>query len=415
MFTTLLSNLQTLISSRFVIASFFPTLAFWFANATMLFLFNTSFQEYIRDHIGETTGLTVVIMAAALIAVAFSAYAESALLPAIQSLMEGNSPSWLVAIFAPSQMNHYERLEQEIAENLKLRGSFGTTPVGRTRAQIWQASLMTARQVGNQAAAAINNYTSQADSAREVGKLARLRRRARAIRGDAINSAVAGLVLDLRSNNSDLAGPDHDFGLETTRQLLWDLIIYADQYAAAQYRSLLTRRQFNFGPLPLAPTRMGNIARTVQGYAVDRYEFNFELLWSRLQLPAQRDKDFGPLLQAAKTQLDFLISCSSLTFLLALIWAPWLCVSSGPAVLFLAIALLGPLVSYAWYCVAVAQYRTLADLLRTSVDLFRFDLLAALKFSQPDGVEEERHLWRTVDAMHVLQELYDLRYTRPKS
>jgi hypothetical protein len=71
---------------------------------------------------------------------------------------------------------------------------------------------------------------------------------------------------------------------------------------------------------------------------------------------------------------------------------------------------------YACYLVAVAQYRTLADLLRSSVDLFRFDLLAALRHPQPDGVKEERYLWGKVDALHILYEIDDLPYVpRPKS
>jgi hypothetical protein len=413
MFQTLLSNLQTLISSRFLVGSFFPTLAFWFANATMLFLFNAPFQEYVRSNIGQTAGLAAVIALAALIGVAFSAYAESALLPTFQSLMEG-SWHWLpVAFFAPAQMRQYERLEREIAENLRLRGAFHTTAGGQTRAQAWQASLTTARQAGD--GLPVNNFTNRAPSAREVTTLAWRRRRSRPISGTLINSSVTALVLDLRANNADLPGPDGDFALENTRQLLWDLIDYADQYAVSQYRSLVTKRQFSFVKPPLAPTRMGNVAKTVQGYAVNRYDLNFELLWSRLQLPAQKDKDFGPLLQSTKTQLDFLISCSALTFLWTLLWAVWFYVTSGPAKVFLGVALLGPLVAYVWYGAAVAQYRTFADVLRSSVDLFRFDLLATLHYPQPDGVKEERQLWQIVDALHLLYEVHDLRYAHSKS
>jgi hypothetical protein len=412
MFTTLLSNLQTLISSRFLVASFFPTMAFWFSHATMLFLLNAPFREYVRSNIGQTAGLTAVITAAALIWVALSAYAAFALLPTIQSLMEGNWYPWIVAIFAPSQMNHFEQLDHEIAENLKLRGAFGTTAAGQTRAKAWQDALRTARRAGN--GVPNNDYTDIAQSAKEVAKLASLRRRSRAILGTSIDSAVARLTLDLRVNNADLPGPGGDFALEATRKLLWDLIAYADQYAVTQYRSLVTKRQFNFGSLPLAPTRMGNVAKTVQSYAIGRYDFNFELLWSRLQVLAQKDKDFGPLLQAAKTQLDFLISCSALTFLWALPWSIWLYFTSGPALVFLGVAICGPLVGYVWYLVAVAQYRTLADLLRSSIDLFRFDLLTALHYPQPDGVKEERDIWEIVDALHLLHELRDLRFAPPK-
>ena len=412
-FTTLLSNLQTLISSRFLIASFFPAIAFWFGNAIMMFLFNAPFQEYVANNIDQSTGMTALIVSAALIFVAFTAYAEYALLPKIQSFMEGNWSEWLVALFAPSQMNYYERLDRDMKENLRLRGSIGTAAGGVTRIQAWKNSVATARAVGTGRAG--NNYTLRNRSARLVARLARVRARAKPIYADAITSVVAALTPDLRGNNADLPGPDNDFALEMTRNLMWDLIDYAEQYALAQYRSLITRRQFEFGPVPHAPTSMGNVAKTVMGYAVDRYNFNFELLWSRLQLAAQKDKDFGPVLQTAKTQLDFLVSCSALTFFWAFFWTTWLFITAGPPWVFVGVALVGPAAAYGWYWVAVAQYRSLADLLRSSIDLFRFDLLTALHYPIPDGVLEERDLWERIDELHLLHEMKDLRYSRSRS
>jgi predicted signal transduction protein with EAL and GGDEF domain len=97
----------------------------------------------------------------------------------------------------------------------------------------------------------------------------------------------------------------------------------------------------------------------------------------------------------------------------ALTWAIWLYATSGPAWVFLAIAIGGPIVAYVLYRVAVAQYRTLADLLRSSVDLFRLDLLAALQYQRPVSVDHERDLWNTIDAMHGLYEVRELPYVAP--
>ena len=412
MFSTLLTNLQTLISSRFLVASFIPCLVFWFVNAALLYFLNAPFHDYVLANVTQTSGIPVLVTAAALIGVALFAYAEFALLPALQALLEGNWPSWIVAIFAPAQAIRYEWLEARQAENRKLRGPFRAAVGGQTQAEAWRRQLLTARQIG--AALPGNAYHLATPNARRVQRLARLRRTAQPIASSELNLAVAELTMELRANNADRPGPDNDFALDTIHQSLLDLIAYADEYAAAEYRSLVSRKQFSFGSLPLAPTRMGNVARTVQAYAIDRYEFNFELLWSRLQLLAQRDKDFSPILQAAKTQLDFLVSCSVLTFAATLPWLIWLPLTQGPAPLFLAIALLGPTISYVWYRVAVAQYRTLADLLRSTVDLFRLDLLAALHYPIPDGVEAERFLWEKIDALHLLHEVRDLKLTPPK-
>jgi len=42
------------------------------------------------------------------------------------------------------------------------------------------------------------------------------------------------------------------------------------------------------------------------------------------------------------------------------------------------------------------------------------DLLAALHYPIPDGVEAERFLWEKIDALHLLHEVRDLKLTPPK-
>jgi hypothetical protein len=416
MFASLLTNLQNLITSpgRFFIGSFLPVVAFWFCNALMLYLFNAPFQRYVTGLSEQSGGLSAVVIAAVFVGITFSAYAESALLPTIQSTMEGNWPSWIASFFVPAEMKRYERLERMKKANADLLGRFGTTAAGKPQAEEWKNALLTARMAGH--ARPANGYRRDMESGLEVDRLARLRRRARPISGEELDNAVALLVLDLRAHNANRAGPvGHVRDLDDVHTLLVTLIEYADDYAANQYRLLVTRGQFDFGALPLAPTRMGNVARTVQNYAVQRYDFNFDLFWSRLQLPAQKDKDFGPVLLGAKMQLDFLVSCSALTLLWTLVWALWLILSAGPVELFVGVAVLGPAMAYFWYRIAVAQYRTLNDLLRSSIDLFRFDLLAALGYPKPDAVLQERELWGTIDALHALHEMRDLRYVPPKS
>ncbi len=510
MFTSLLSNLQSLISTRFLVASFLPMLAFGFANALMLFWLNAPFHDYVVANADLGAGLASLIVAAVLIGLAFLAYGAAALLPSVQALMEGNWPSRIASAFTPAQMNRYDRLEREMRTSGRLYGSFSTVSDSTRLREAWrqrlgdarplgagkgngyvtgaasaqqvyalhrlqqQGRVLTDREVGPavdalraalaehdaglggpdgdralefihfslldvidrmQANAArckgerellerqltdarragnarrANAYQPTQDLARTMQTLADKRRRAEPITAAELRAAVGALVPQLRANNADIGSRD----LEDARQLLWDLIDYAEQYATSQFRSRAVTLHFEYGSLPLAPTRMGNVAKTVQNYTVRRYDFNFEFLWSRLQIYARRDKDFGPTLRAAKTQLDFLVSCSALTLFWSLGWSVWLAVSRGPALVFLAVALLGPLAFFLWYRVAGAQYRTVADLLRSSVDLFRFDLLNALHYPLPGSVQEECDLWRLIDGLHTRYELRDLRYVPAKS
>jgi hypothetical protein len=407
MLPTFISNLQTLISSRFLVASFFPNLAFWFGNAAMLYLLNAPFRDYTESSIGRSAGLPVLLFGAALVAITFWAYGHAALMPSIQSILEGNWPAPIAGLFVPAQMREFERAQEKAAKNRRLLGSFGTTATGKTQAELWQESLTNARVVGNNVPT--NGYKFYFASAKAAFKLAQYRRKAQSVPSDEISDAVAKLAGDLRAHNADLPGPGNDFALEKSRQLLWDLIDYANDYARLEYRQLVTTREFSFGELPLAPTRMGNVAKTVHRYAIQRYDLNFALFWSRLQFLAQRDKEFGPFLQSAKTQLDFFIACASLTFLWTLTWSTWIYLTNGPLKLFVAVAAVGPLTAYIWYRIAVAQYRTFADLLRSSVDLFRLNLVTAMGYPLPNGVQEERELWHTIDRMHTLYEINDLR------
>src|SRR5256885_1760861 len=83
---------------------------------------------------------------------------------------------------------------------------------------------------------------------------------------------------------------------------------------------LLNQLHSSYGAEEVAPTKMGNIANTIQGYALRRYKCNLEVIWSNLQRIVQKDDKAQAALQEAKTQLDFLVACCWLTLLWALVW-----------------------------------------------------------------------------------------------
>lgn len=512
MFTTILTNLQSLISARFVVASFLPALTFGFVNALMLFWLNAPFHDYVVANVPLNAGLASLILAASLIAIAFLAYIQAALLPTLQSVLEGNWPAWIVSLFVRSQVRRYERLDLDMRRSAVLYGSLSLMSDSARLRNTWRHELAAARDVGagrrngymigaasagavqalddlqrqgrfltdreirvvvrllradlsvndaglpgpegiwaldsmhhkllriidlaEQRAARCkgerdrlrqqladarragstlghNTYRKHHPSAQIVEELAERRRTAQAIQPGELRKAVGVLVPQLRANNADRI--DISYDLEDVRDLLGQLIDYADEYARSQYRSISVSRQFEYGSFPLAPTRMGNVARTVQNYTVKRYDFNFTLLWSRLQFYAQKDTTFGGTLQAAKTQFDFLISCCAWIFVWTVAWTIWLGISRAPVPIFLGAALLGPVAIYGCYHVAVAQYRSLTDLLRSSVDLFRFDLLAGMHHPPPGSVQEEIAVWTKIDGLHARYELEDLRYLPGKT
>ena len=138
---------------------------------------------------------------------------------------------------------------------------------------------------------------------------------------------------------------------------------------------------------------MGNMAESVRSYARSRYEINLDSIWSRLQKLIQADDKFYAALIDAKTQLDFLISLFWLTMLFTVIWLSVLFYIRVSWFAFGLVGVIGAGLTAIWYKTAAQNYLAFADILRTSIDLFRFDLLAALHSKLPSSSEHERQIW----------------------
>ena len=169
----------------------------------------------------------------------------------------------------------------------------------------------------------------------------------------------------------------------------------------------------NFGEQDIAPTKMGNVANTIQGYVLRRYHCNFEIVWSNLQRIIPKDDKANAALQEAKAQLDFLIACCWLTLLSALFWSIAFAIVDPSRPGFLIAALGGPVAAYMWYRAAAEQYRSFADVAMTSFDIFRFDLLTNMRLKQPIDVEDERRIWEHLDKLTTYGESQNFRYEPP--
>jgi hypothetical protein len=142
---------------------------------------------------------------------------------------------------------------------------------------------------------------------------------------------------------------------------------------------------------------MGNIAESVRGYARSRYAMNLDPFWSRLQKILIDDDKFYSMLVDAKTQLDFMISLFWVTVSFTSIWTIELLVLRRSVRLFLLVVIGGPILSILWYRIALQNYRAFADICRTSVDLYRFQLLDLLHVKRPLGSRQERKIWAEVN------------------
>ena len=95
----------------------------------------------------------------------------------------------------------------------------------------------------------------------------------------------------------------------------------------------------------------------------------------------------------AKAQLDFLVVCCWLCMLTSAVWLvamPWLHFSWP---FYGIVCILGPVLARVFYLLSLENYIVMADLVKSAVDLFRFDLLKSLHMPQPNNIREERALW----------------------
>jgi hypothetical protein len=144
-----------------------------------------------------------------------------------------------------------------------------------------------------------------------------------------------------------------------------------------------------------APTRFGNITRTIRTYALDRYGLDLNIFWTRLQtVLINKQKDTFSALQDAKNQVDFLVAAFWLTVLFTGGWSALLIWTAPRPAEFLILAVAGPLLARALYNALCQNYIVFADLMRSAVDLHRSDLLDMLRLDKPPGNAEEKELWQ---------------------
>ena len=244
-------------------------------------------------------------------------------------------------------------------------------------------------------------YSESTEAAKKVKALDKKRQRYELITPEELEEATKSLVEELEKCPVDKETHFNDINrkriLDRDHETLRDCIKFAQEEALNEYVVIYNEREFNYSRYRLAPTAMGNIAESIRSYASSRYEMNLDPFWSRLQKVLSVDDKFYSSLVDAKTQLDFMISLFWLTVCLTAAWSVALVYLRRSILAFLLVAIVGPVLSVLWYKIALQNYRAFADILRSSIDLYRFDLLDSLHVRWPNGTDQERRTWGTLN------------------
>lgn len=386
MLSTLLSQTSAVLSRLFVFASFVPTLVFAFVNGCLLSLWLPEFRDWARPQVHGTE--VAFDVAASIIGIAVVAYILFALNNSLRVFLE-------TAAFLPPKVREALCASEEVRLQ-RITGNYLNAMNERMRMERLRGRdrrLLEAVDAG--AGVQSNSYDPDGKAGRALRILEKKSFRNRLISSEEMKETIQTVADELRVNNKAI-GPPH---LDEAHLLLLKLQDYAVDRWKSEEIEHFNHRQFQFGALTPKPTRLGNVADSVQGYTLSRYNLNIEALWTRFFSVMQQKKDAFPAIDEVKTQLDFLVTCTWLSALSCLCWAVTL-VASGHSIRdFLLVAMLGPLVTYLLYDFAVRTYTVFADVLRSAIDQYRFAILESMALPLPGGLGEERQIWGEVSAL----------------
>ena len=178
-------------------------------------------------------------------------------------------------------------------------------------------------------------------------------------------------------------------------------------------RALSARRiRFPTDLAAVGPTRLANAAGLYRDAALARYRLDPEVFWLHLQRAASADDQFRPILEEARLKLEVSVAMamacalvSSWTLVLALAG------HSLPVLLLTGVAF--PAGAILFYHASVTNLRVYGQAVTATVDLFRFEVLKALRVPLPDDSEAERRLWEALTLSNQLLDEHRLAYAHP--
>ena len=394
MLSTLLDKLGGLLPRSFIIASFFPVLIFALFNGFMLYRFSAAFRRVFDDYFALDASKQALYGAVVLILVSFFGYIFSTLSLFLRELLEGKYLAVFTRIHTRMVAEKQRQLDVLKDDLDKFQRQFFLLKKNSTD---WIVRLEKAYAIGNQKSVACE-YSDKTPVSEQIKLLKVERTYNRLIEASRLQKIVKDLELQLQTYPTASSGSNAN-DQKNRRQLDQDhtslrlLIYYAVGIAENKYVESFNEREFQYSRYKVNATSMGNIGESVRSYSRSRYEINLDSFWSRLQKSIQADEKFYAALIDAKTQLDFLISLFWLTILFTVSWLSFLLYSRTSWIAFILVGVIGPALAALWYEIAKQNYLAFADILRTSIDLFRFDLLAELHVPRPSSSDHERVLW----------------------
>jgi hypothetical protein len=412
MFGQVLDKVDSWLGRSFLLARYFPWLLFAIANLLAAAIEFPVVRTFLSDeYAGLGAGGKVVDLVIFLTLVGVVAFTVSPAVQPVRRMLEGRDlPSFIAEPLVLGQVVRRDRLSRSRDDLFRTRAL-----LPKTAAVI--AQLARARNRG-EAAQDVPNPGSIEDAARLIELLRDVRLLNRPIPAADLQSAVDALAHALRNNCAEPTllrpgAPDETKGWSRRLGRLHDEMVdklapYAIDIAQSREATAFDRQGKMYNSSELTATQFGNEAAALRSYSSSRYGFDFDLFWPRLQTVIKNDRLSNKLI-SAEIQVDFSILCLVLSVVYIAAWlivTVWLMVfdpfGGGSFRFFAAIVIVGPPIVWLWSWMVRESFSGYAELIRTAIDISRFDLIDALQVSRPDNLADELALWGKLEQLLAL-------------
>lgn len=227
-------------------------------------------------------------------------------------------------------------------------------------------------------------------------QLTRLLKTASRIRQTKYQQVTALLLRDLAKAYEMYSGEALGNVYDEAKRALMD----HDEEERGQIQTEAYTLDRKFGSLhTVKATALGNIIESYQQYPAKRYKLESEIFWPRLRRVVPNE--YLVTVHEPRILLDFALAMASLALvycLIVLMVGPWLWYEFY---IWIVLSLASLVVTYFFYRLAVNAAFQYGELVRSTFDLFRLDLMKALGLPPPGNLLVEQKQWEEFSQLIV--------------
>jgi hypothetical protein len=384
---SLLDQLPGAFSRRFLVAVLLPLLLFFAASFLVGVTFVPAIQGLFTWFDAQSASAQAVLGGIAALGLAAVGMSLSTLSTLGRRLLEGDVGKSLLNGLAKLREADRDKASEAL-DSARTRRRFANSFVTGSVNE-----LLEARKKGDADAQLPCDYPQRDSKLPDDIQRAKTNQALDDQEAEALRGLARRLAEQLRSNHQG-ARNDAARMLDASHGELRTILEAIQEAGAHAHTKAFIAFEERFPDGQIYLTRLGRIAGTMVSYAKRRYGADHAVVWPRIEALARKEQpELFAQLEEASTKLEFHVAMFWVTALFTLLWTPWLAISGLDPLLFVLVAVLGPITCWIWHDLAARSYIALAQQTATVVDLVRLKVFAAIGLQSPTSQEQEKAYW----------------------